>query len=115
MTYLYLYSLPVFLYIKPPDESTLAELLPDHQIWTQGLGGSRDQYELACHKLVQCTDILYGLQKNLVENLLQNNDGNQRSASSRKIFMIMLRKYVMENSLEQRVRFCLNILSKYAG
>lgn len=93
------------MYIKPPDESTLAELLPDDQIWTEGLGGSREQYELACQKLVQCTDILYGLQKHLVENLLQNNDGNQRLPSSRKIFMIMLRKYVMENSLEQRVSF----------
>lgn len=102
--------MPVFLYIKPPDESTLAELLPDDRIWTLGLGGSHDQYELACQKLVQCTDILYGLQKNLVENLLQNNDGNQLVPSSRKIFMIMLRKYVMENSLEQRVRFSSSLM-----
>ena len=35
--------------------------------------------------------------------LLCNDDGGETSPSSRKIFMSKLRKYVMDNSMEQRV------------
>lgn len=95
--------LPQFLYIKPPDESTLAELLPDDHVWTEGLGGPKEKYLEACRKLSQCTEILYVLQKNLVEKLLNNADGDICTPSSRKVFMFKLRKYVIENSLEHRV------------
>lgn len=68
-----------------------------------GLGGSKEQYLAACLKLNQSTDVLYVLQKNLVVKLLDNTDDDSRTASSRKIFVTKLRKYVIENSLEQRV------------
>ncbi|XP_037034222.1 E3 ubiquitin-protein ligase RNF123 isoform X3 [Bradysia coprophila] len=95
--------LPVFLYIKPPDEATLGELLPNEMIWTEGLGGSKEAYLNASDKLIQSTDGLYVLQKSLMETLLQNddNEGNE-SASSRKIFVEKFKKYVKENSLEQQ-------------
>lgn len=94
----------MFLYIKPPDEATLGELLPNEMIWTEGLGGSKEAYLKASDKLIQSTDGLYVLQKSLMETLLQNNDndGNE-SASSRKIFVEKFKKYVKENSLEQQV------------
>lgn len=97
-------SLPVFLYIKPPDEATLGELLPNDMIWTEGLGGSKEAYFKVSDKLIQCTDGLYVLQKSLVETLLQNNDNDEDlTASSRKIFVSKMRRYVRENSLEQQV------------
>lgn len=34
--------LPLFLYIKPPDESTLEVLLRSELIWTEGLGGNKE-------------------------------------------------------------------------
>lgn len=94
----------MFLYIKPPDEATLGELLPNEMIWTEGLGGSKEAYLNASDKLIQSTDGLYVLQKSLMETLLQNNDndGNE-TASSRKIFVEKFKKYVKENSLEQQV------------
>lgn len=97
------FSLPMFLYIKPPDESTLGELLPDDDVWTEGLAGPKTRYLDACEKLVRATDILYVLQKNLVEQLLDNDDTDDRGPSSRKIFITNLRKYVVENSIEHRV------------
>jgi Kip1 ubiquitination-promoting complex protein 1 len=96
-------SLPLFLYTKPPDESTLEQLLPDDHIWTEGLGGSRENYMAACSRLQNCTLTLYTLQKNLINTLLINTDGCDHTPSSRKIFMKNLRKFVMENSLEHRV------------
>lgn len=97
-------SLPVFLYIKPPDETTLGELLPNEMIWTEGLGGSKEAYLKASDKLIQMTDGLYILQKSLMETLLQNNDNDgDQSASSRKIFVNKWKRYVRENSLEQQV------------
>lgn len=94
----------MFLYVKPPDEATLGELLPNDMIWTEGLGGSKEAYFKASDKLIQCTDGLYVLQKNLMETLLQNNDNDgDLTASSRKIFVHKMRKYVRENSLEQQV------------
>lgn len=99
----------MFLYIKPPDEATLGELLPNDLIWTEGLGGSKEAYLKASDKLIQCTDGLYVLQKNLVETLLQNNDNNgDLSPSSRKIFVNKIKNYVKENSLEQQVSFVLS-------
>lgn len=92
----------MFLYTKPPDESTLGELLPDDHVWTDGLGGPKEKYLDACDKLIQCTDMLYVLQKNLVEKLLDNQDG-VTSPSSRDLFAFHLRRYVVENSVEHRV------------
>lgn len=94
----------MFLYIKPPDEATLGELLPNDIIWTEGLGGSKDAYLKASDKLIQCTDGLYVLQKSLIETLLQNNDNDgDVTASSRKIFVNKIKNYVKENSLEHQV------------
>lgn len=96
--------LPIFLYIKPPDELTLSELLPDEHIWTVGLDGNKELYLNGCNKLNTCTEALYVLQKNLVQKFIDNTDGDENSPSSRKIFCSKLRKYVVENSVEHRVR-----------
>lgn len=94
--------LPLFLYIKPPDESALEKLLPDDCIWTEGLGGNKLEYNLACDRLKQCTSVLYTLQKNLILMLMNNKDGDATSPSSRKLFLSQFRKYVMENCSEHR-------------
>ncbi|XP_062548443.1 E3 ubiquitin-protein ligase RNF123 [Armigeres subalbatus] len=95
--------LPLFLYTKPPDESTLEQLLPDDAIWTEGLGGSKQAYLTACEKLKAHTGVLYTLQKNLIHILLNNRDGEDGSTpASRKIFMAKLRKFVMDNNAEMR-------------
>lgn len=91
------------MYVKPPDESTLAELLPDDHIWTAGLDRNKDLYLAGCSKLNTCTEALYVLQKNLVEKLVDNTDGDESIPSSRKLFCSKLRKYVVENSVEHRV------------
>lgn len=101
------HRLPIFLYIKPPDESTLADLIPDQNVWTMGMDTSKEAYLNDCQKLNASTDALYTLQKNLMEKLLINNDGNESSPSSRKIFITKLRKYVIENSVEHRTIFFL--------
>lgn len=93
--------LPLFLYIKPPDESALEKLLPDDCIWTEGIGGNKLEYNLACDRLKQCTAVLYTLQKNLILQLMNNQDGDAKSASSRKLFLAKFRKYVMDNSAER--------------
>lgn len=90
-------TLPLFLYIKPPDESTLELLLPDDSIWTEGLGGDKRVYLDACEKLKSYTSILYALQKKLIVTLLRNDDGNEDSPSSRKIFMSRLRGFTLDN------------------
>lgn len=89
--------LPLFLYIKPPDESTLELLLPDDAIWTEGLGGNKAVYLEACEKLKSYTSILYFLQKKLIMTLLNNTDGTDDSPSSRKIFMSRFRTFTLEN------------------
>lgn len=89
--------LPLFLYIKPPDESTLELLLPDDAIWTEGLGGDKTVYLDACEKLKSYTSILYFLQKKLIMTLLNNTDGTEDSPSSRKIFMSRFRTFTLEN------------------
>lgn len=68
---------------------------------------SKEAYLNDCQKLNASTDALYTLQKNLMEKLLINNDGNESSPSSRKIFITKLRKYVIENSVEHRTIFFL--------
>ncbi|EAA15114.4 AGAP009295-PA, partial [Anopheles gambiae str. PEST] len=99
--------LPLFLYTKPPDESTLEQLLPDDHIWTEGLGGSRETYLAACERLKAHTSVLYTLQKNLIHILMNNHDGNEaNSPSSRRIFVAKVRKFVMENNVELRVTVC---------
>lgn len=99
-----IHRLPIFLYIKPPDELTLAELLPDDHIWTAGMGGSKEAYLSGCKKLSTCTEALYTLQKHLMEKLLDNDDGEP---SSLKIFGHKLRNYVVENSVEHRTIYFL--------
>uniref|UniRef100_A0A182PVH9 RING-type E3 ubiquitin transferase n=1 Tax=Anopheles epiroticus TaxID=199890 RepID=A0A182PVH9_9DIPT len=95
--------LPLFLYTKPPDESTLEQLLPDDHIWTEGLGGSKETYLAACERLKAHTSVLYTLQKNLIHILMNNCDGNDtNSPSSRRIFVAKVRKFVMENNVELR-------------
>lgn len=89
--------LPLFLYIKPPDESTLELLLPDDSIWTEGLGGDKTVYLAACNKLKSYTSILYSLQKKLIFTLLNNVDGTEDSPSSRKIFMSRFRTFSLDN------------------
>lgn len=89
--------LPLFLYIKPPDESTLELLLPDDSIFTEGLGGNREVYLEACNKLKSYTSILYFLQKKLIMTLLNNTDGTDDTPSSRKIFMTRFRSFTLEN------------------
>lgn len=89
--------LPLFLYIKPPDESTLELLLPDDSIWTEGLGGDKFVYLEACEKLKSYTSILYYLQKKLIMTLLNNADGTDDTPSSRKIFMSRFRTFTLEN------------------
>lgn len=89
--------LPLFLYIKPPDETTLELLLPDDSIWTEGLGGDKKGYLDACGKLKSYTSILYHLQKKLVTTLLNNSDGSDDLPSSRKIFMSRFRTFTLDN------------------
>lgn len=89
--------LPLFLYIKPPDESTLELLLPDDSIWTEGLGGDKKVYLEACEKLKSYTSILYNLQKKLIVTMLNNNDGTDDTPSSRKIFMSRFRSFSLDN------------------
>lgn len=89
--------LPLFLYIKPPDESTLEVLLNDDIIWTEGLGGDKEVYLNACEKLKSYTSILYSLQKKFILTLLNNSDGSEESPSSRKIFMNRFRNFTLDN------------------
>lgn len=72
---------------------------------------SKEAYLNDCQKLNTSTDALYTLQKNLMEKLLINNDGNDSSPSSRKIFITKLRKYVIENSVEHRTIYFLEGIS----
>lgn len=98
------HSLPVFVYIKPPDESTLAELLPDDHVWTEGIGGKKNLYMAGCVKLKKATDALYVLQKHLVELLLINDDDEKKATpSSFRLFVHRMRRFVLENCLEHRV------------
>lgn len=96
------FRLPIFLYIKPPDEQTLARLIPDDIVWTNAMDSSKQTYEERCQQLTACTDTLYTLQKRLVEKLLINTDGTDRLPSSRMIFINKLRRYVLECSVENR-------------
>lgn len=97
--------LPLFLYIKPPDETTLELLLPDDSIWTEGLGGEKEVYLAACEQLKFHTSILYFLQKKLIVTLLNNRDGTDDSPSSRKIFMSRFRSFTLDNLSVSLKRF----------
>lgn len=72
---------------------------------------SKEVYLNDCQKLNASTDALYTLQKNLMEKLLINTDGNDSSPSSRKIFITKLRRYVIENSVEHRTIYFLEGIS----
>lgn len=89
--------LPLFLYIKPPDESTLEVLLRSELIWTEGLGGDKEVYLEACEKLKSYTSILYSLQKKLILTLMNNSDGTEDTPSSRNIFMSRFRSFSLDN------------------
>lgn len=103
------FSLPVFLYIRPPDEKIIKQLFPDDHIWTDALDDerSKDLYFAAIDKLKLSTVELYELQKNLLITLLLNeenvNDDWCETPSSRKIFLSKFRNYILENSLDHRV------------
>lgn len=108
-----IYSLPVFLYIKPPDESTLAELLPDDHVWTEGIGGKKNLYMAGCLKLKKSTDALYALQKHFVEILFNNEDHESGcTPTSLRVFSFKMRQYVLENCLEHRV--CFDLTKKHS-
>ncbi|KAJ6636383.1 E3 ubiquitin-protein ligase, partial [Pseudolycoriella hygida] len=78
-------------------------------IWTEGLGGSKEAYLKASDRLIQYTDGLYVLQKNLMETLLQNNDNDGNlTPSSRKIFVSKMKNYVKQNSLEAQTIYLLH-------
>lgn len=62
-----------------------------------GLGGSKEVYLDACEKLKSYTSILYLLQKKLILTLMNNQDGDETSPSSRKIFMSRFRGFTMDN------------------
>lgn len=74
---------------------------------------SKDTYLNDCEKLTACTESLYTLQKNLLQKLLNNDDGNESTPSSRKMFINKLRKYVVENSVEHRTIYFLE--GRYAS
>lgn len=97
--------LPLFVYIKPPDETTLELLLKDDIIWTEGLGGNKEIYLEACERLKSYTSILYSLQKKLIMILLNNADDNEDSPSSRKIFMNRLRTFTLDNLTVKKIEF----------
>lgn len=96
-------SLALFTYIKPPSFSYMQTMVPNHIIWTDGLGGPKQKYLATVDKLHKSTEFLYVLQKTLLMALMDNTDGNETSPSSRKVFLSKLRRYVMDLSVEQRV------------
>lgn len=105
------HSLAIFLHIRPPDNQTLAELLPERHTWTAGIGPNgarRDAYLAACERLQHSTDVLYAAQTGLLQLLLSNDDQHdsreQQQPTSRRIFVTRMRRYVEENCQGQRVR-----------
>lgn len=122
------------MYIRPPEYKYMQQLVPDPIVWTEGLcvkkmhqfeyyfnlfihlagvGGPKQKYLALVEKIAKATESLYNAQKNLIMLLLTNTDGDELAPSSRKIFIAKLRRYVMDLSMEQRVKkqkiilFCL--------
>lgn len=92
------------MYIRPPEFNYMQNLIPNHVAWTEGIGGPKAKYLAVVDKIAKSTEFLYALQKTLLLTLLTNNDGDEKMPSSRKIFLAKLRRYVMDLSMEQRVR-----------
>lgn len=88
--------------LSPPEYSLMTEMLPDKNVWTEGVGGPKEIYTAVCQKFTKSVETLYQLQKNLLKTLLNNEDGDTVTASSRKLFLVKLRKYVIICSIEQR-------------
>ncbi|ALC46914.1 CG6752 [Drosophila busckii] len=96
------HCLAFFLYIHPPEFYIMEQLLPDNQVWTEGIDGPKDKYLHVAEKLRKVTDMLYTSQKDFVNTLMINTDGSSESPSSRKLFIAKLRRYVIDLSMEQR-------------
>lgn len=82
----------------------MEELLPDYMTWTEGIDGPKDKYLNAVEKVRKLTENLYAAQKDLLNTLMINSDGGPDSPSSRKLFLSKMRRYVIDLSMEQRVR-----------
>ncbi|KAM7363066.1 kip1 ubiquitination-promoting complex subunit 1 isoform 2-T2 [Cochliomyia hominivorax] len=94
--------LALLMYIRPPEFNYMQTLIPDHMAWTEGIGGPKSKYMSVVEKIAKSTEFLYALQKTLLITLLTNNDGDEKTPSSRKLFLAKLRRYVMDLSMEQR-------------
>ncbi|XP_046805670.1 E3 ubiquitin-protein ligase RNF123 isoform X2 [Lucilia cuprina] len=94
--------LALLMYIRPPEFNYMQNLIPNHMAWTEGIGGPKSKYMSVVEKIAKSTDFLYALQKTLLLTLLTNNDGDDKTPSSRKLFLAKLRRYVMDLSMEQR-------------
>ncbi|XP_061398037.1 E3 ubiquitin-protein ligase RNF123 [Musca vetustissima] len=94
--------LALLMYIRPPEFTFMQFLIPDHLAWTEGIGGPKHKYMSMVEKIAKSTELVYVLQKTLLLTLLINDDGDAVTASSRKIFLAKLRRYVMDLSMEQR-------------
>lgn len=97
------FSLALLMYIRPPEFNFMQTLIPNHMAWTEGIGGPKSKYISVVDKIAKSTDFLYALQKTLLLTLLTNNDGDEKTSSSRKLFLAKLRRYVLDLSMEQRV------------
>ncbi|XP_060645573.1 E3 ubiquitin-protein ligase RNF123 [Drosophila nasuta] len=96
------HCLAFFLYIHPLEFYILEELLPDYMAWTQGIDGPKDKYMSVVEKVRKTTESLYLVQKDFLNTLMLNTDGGSDSPSSRKLFLIKMRRYVIDLSMEQR-------------
>jgi len=80
-------------------------MLPDYMAWTQGIDGPKDKYLNVVEKVRKITESLYVVQKDFLNTLMINTDGNPDSPSSRKLFLTKMRRYVIDLSMEQRVSY----------
>ncbi|XP_017110333.1 E3 ubiquitin-protein ligase RNF123 [Drosophila elegans] len=96
------HCLAFFLYIHPLEFYIMEELLPDSMAWTEGIDGPKEKYLNVVDKVRKVTEPLYAAQKDFLSTLLINFDGTRESPSSRSIFLVKLRRYVIDLSMEQR-------------
>ncbi|EDV91344.1 E3 ubiquitin-protein ligase RNF123 isoform X2 [Drosophila grimshawi] len=96
------HCLAFFLYISPLEFYIMEELLPDHMAWTEGIDGPKDKYANVVEKVRKSTESLYAAEKDFLNTLMINSDGNAETPSTRKLFLNKMRRYVMDLSMEQR-------------